>query len=136
MPISAVLDTNVLISGLLFPKSLPSTLLDAVVEPRFELILSEYILEEVEQVLSRIPGVSVTTRQAALRFLVEISQMVTPVEGSWKVRDPNDRPILGTAVAGKADYLVTGDKDILVLREVGSTRVVTVRAFASALHFE
>lgn len=136
MPPGAVLDTNVLISGLLFPKSLPSILLDAAVDTRFESILSDYILEEVEQVLSRIPGVSVTTRHAALRSLVEVSRIVTPVEGGWKVRDPNDRPILGTAVAGRADYLVTGDKDILVLREVESTRIVTVRAFASTLHLD
>lgn len=131
MTASAVLDTNVLVSGLLFPNGVPSRLLDSAIERKFEMVLSDYILEEVDEVLSRVPGVPMITRHTAVKVLIESCRMVIPAEGTWAVRDPEDLPIVGTAVAGRVDYLVTGDKDLLSIRKVNPVLIVTPRSFAS-----
>ena len=136
MAASAVLDTNVLVSGLLFPNGLPSRLLDSAIERQFEMVLSDYILEEVDEVLSRIPGVPITTRHAAVKVLMDSCRLVIPAKGAWAVRDPKDLPIVGTAVAGQVDYLVTGDKDLLSLRKVATVLIVTPRSFASIMAVE
>lgn len=48
--------------------------------------------------------------------------------------DPDDNPLLAMAIAGEADYLVSGDKrDVLVLKKVGKTRIITARRFLTIL---
>jgi putative PIN family toxin of toxin-antitoxin system len=100
------------------------------------MVLSDYILEEVDEVLSRIPGVPITTRHTAVKVLMESCRMVIPAEGTWEVRDSEDLPIVGTAVAGQVDYLVTGDKDLLSVQKVDTVLIVTPRSFASIVAVE
>jgi putative PIN family toxin of toxin-antitoxin system len=132
--IRAVLDTNVLVSAFIRPQSPPGRLLAGLAgEPAFELILSPGILDEVGRAL-RYPGVrnriSASDAEIELR-LAMLDTLSTPVAGQVEVvgvaRDPDDDQVLAAAIEGCADYLVTGDQDLLTLGEYEGIRIVTPR---------
>lgn len=113
-----VLDTNVLVSGLAYPGSVPGRIVAAWRQGGLEVALSRYILDELVRVLPRLPRIRMTS--AEIRDLADsfmfLADIVEP-EGAHDVnlRDPADQPVLLTLLAAKADYLVTGDKDLLAL---------------------
>ena len=115
-----VLDTNVLVSALAYPESLPGRILNAWREGEVELVLSRYILDEMVRVLPRLPRIMMTAaeiRDLADSFLF-LAEIVEPsAEADEALRDPSDQLVLGTLRAAHADYLVTGDKDLLTLGE-------------------
>jgi putative PIN family toxin of toxin-antitoxin system len=115
-----VLDTNVLVSALAYPGSIPGCILSAWREGEVDLVLSRYILDEMVRVLPRLPRVTLTAaeiRDLADSFLF-MAEIVDPSpETDETLRDPADQPVLGTLRAAQADYLVTGDKDLLALGE-------------------
>ena len=125
-----VLDTNVLVSGLAYPGSVPGRIVTAWRQGGVEVALSRYILDELTRVLPRLPRVDLTPAQVrdmadSLMFLADI---VEPEDGhEAALRDPADQPVLQTLIAAKADYLVTGDKDLLALAD--RYAVVTPAAF-------
>jgi len=129
MRLLAVLDTNVLVSALLEPRGLPARLLDQAVDGAFLLALSDYILGELDDVLGRLGEVEPATRRDARRLLDRVSRRVRPLSGSWSPRDAKDNPVVGTAVAAMADYLVTGDRPLLDLGPVSGVEIVSVRKF-------
>lgn len=113
-----VLDTNVLVSGLAYPGSVPGKIVAAWRQGGLEVVLSHYILDELQRVLPRLSRISLTT--AELRDLIDsllfLAEVIDPAEATDpELRDPADQPVLMTLVAGRADYLVTGDKDLLAL---------------------
>jgi putative PIN family toxin of toxin-antitoxin system len=113
-----VLDTNVLVSGLAYPGSVPGRIVTAWRQGGLEVVPSRYILDELVRVLRRLPRVQLTA--AEIRDLADsfvfLADVVEP-RGAEDVdlRDPADQPVLLTLQAAKADYLVTGDKDLLAL---------------------
>ena len=127
----AVLDTNVLISALAFPGSKPDQVLQRVRRGEVELFLSPFILAEFERILR--DKFRFTKRQTDERVAV-IRRMATLVEPTERialvVAKDDDNRILECAVAARADYLVTGDKEhLLPLRSIGATQIVTHTAF-------
>jgi len=113
-----VLDTNVLVSGLAYPASVPGRIVAAWRQGGLEVVLSRYIIDELARVLPRLPRVRLTPeeiRDLADSLMFE-ADMVEP-EGAQdaSLRDPADQPVLLTLLAARADYLVTGDKDLLAL---------------------
>jgi putative PIN family toxin of toxin-antitoxin system len=60
----------------------------------------------------------------------------SPPSTGLEVRDPKDTPFLAAALAGRADYLVTGDQDLLAAKDVVATRIVTVAEFAREFDIE
>ena len=113
-----VLDTNVLVSGLAYPGSVPGRIVATWRQGGLDVVLSHYILDELARVLPRLPRIGMTSGEIrdlvdSLMFLVDI---VEP-EGvqAAELRDPADQPVLLTLQAGRADYLMTGDKDLLAL---------------------
>jgi putative PIN family toxin of toxin-antitoxin system len=119
-PVRVVLDTNVLVSGLAYPTSIPGQILSAWRRGGVDLVLSRYILDEMIRVLPRLSRVSMTTAEIrdlsdSFLFMAEIVEPST--EGDEALRDEADQAILGTWQAAKADYLVTGDKDLLALAD-------------------
>jgi len=115
-----VLDTNVIVSGLAYPDSPPGRLMAAWRSGQIELVTSRYILDEVARVLPKVSRGRLT--QSEVLDLVDSFRFTTNVVEPIAVDDPdlrdtNDAPILGTFLSGKADWLVTGDKDLLALTE-------------------
>lgn len=116
--IRVVLDTNVLVSGLAYPGSIPGRIVAAWHQGALEVVLSHYILEELTRVLPRLPRIhmSPTEIQDLVDSLLFLADIVEP-EGlpEKALRDPADQPVLQTLLASQAQYLLTGDKDLLVL---------------------
>ena len=125
-----VLDTNVLISGLAYPGGIPGRILSVWQQGGLGVVLSKYILDEMIRVL---PRLSRNKRSPAeIRDLADSFMFVAEiVEPSAKVdealRDKAEQAVLGTLLAAQADYLITGDKDLLALAE--RYPIVTPAAF-------
>jgi putative PIN family toxin of toxin-antitoxin system len=127
------LDTNVLISAFLFDGN-ERRVLELAIEGKYELVLSNWILFELRKVLTRME-VPVRTMWAYLVRLRTISKVLRPAVKNLenKIRDPSDRRVAGTAVAGACDYLVTGDKELLELAEIGNIKIIRSRRLLSIL---
>lgn len=132
-PLRAVIDTNVWISGLLTRSGPPARVREAFQAGRFTLVTSAPLLDELAAVLHR-PRLrdhyGVTPRDAA-EYVALLRQraVLVPVDGNLRLcRDPDDDLLVETAIAGRAQALVTGDGDLLrdaqvrdVLRRHGVT---------------
>ena len=104
-----MLDTNVLISALLFP----GTKMDAMMNYIFtnhQLVLSSYVVDELKNVVRRkFPG-----KEMIINKLLSFEYVYTPgsmESGLFNIRDIKDYPVLYTAIIEDVDILVTGDKD-------------------------
>ena len=117
--ISIVLDTNVLLSGTAYPNSIPGKIIGAWKNGGVDVMLSHYILDELQRVLPRLNHRLEWSHQDiqdfidSLAFLADIVEPLTTNE--QKLRDEADQPVLGTLLASRANYLITGDKDLLAL---------------------
>jgi putative PIN family toxin of toxin-antitoxin system len=137
MPVRAVLDTNVLVSGLVAEEGAPRRILDAWLEGHFILVTSLYLVEELTHVLSyprivqrlRLDEEEVAAILAALLSKAELAPGHLHLPGV--TRDPKDDAVVACAGEGEADYIVSGDQDLLVLGE--HEGVVTPRQFAELL---
>ena len=132
-----VLDTNVLLSGLMYPSSIPGRVVEAWVGARFELVLSYAQLTEIARTLAypkirKVTGWDQARIDAFLRQLLLRAQLVDtqgqPIEVA---ADPSDSPILASLTLSGADLLVSGDSDLLALRE--RFAIVTPAEFAAQL---
>lgn len=115
-----VIDTNVLVSGLAYPASVPGRIVTAWRQGGMDAVLSHYILDEMVRVLPRLPRVTLTA--AEIRDLADsfmfLADMVEPAgTPDGDLRDPADQPVLLTLLASGAHYLITGDKDLLALAD-------------------
>lgn len=128
-----VIDTNILVSALLAGTSLPAHLVVLWREGRFDLLTSADQLDELMRV-TRYPKIRERlTPSLAGRLVNELRDVAAVVQNLPTVAvctDPYDNYLLAIAVAGAADFLVTGDKrDLLGLKLYESTRIITVRDF-------
>ena len=124
-----VLDTNVFVSALLKRSSVPGQILQAWRDGRYDLLVSDPLYEELSNVLRRRKIKAYLEPELARRLLELIRDYATWVEvahvPSRAVRDPKDLMVLGTALGGKARFVVTGDEDLLVLRSFRGIRILT-----------
>ena len=132
-----VVDTNVLVSALLAGSSLPAHLVDLWREGRFDLLTAAAQLDELTRV-TRYPKIRERLAPALAGRLVndlrELAVVVERLPAVTVCADPCDNYLLAMAVAGGADFLVTGDKhDLLGLGLHEGTRILTVREFL-AMH--
>lgn len=120
--IRAVLDTNVIVSGVLNPEGGPGKVLQAALEgQRFQMVTSLPILAEVGEVLRR-PRIArrhgAVERDIAL-LLVRLFSVSLVTEGTMSpevvVEDPTDNMFLAAATEGDAGYIVSGDRHLLQL---------------------
>lgn len=114
-----VLDTNVLLSGLAYPASVPGRIVAAWRNGALEVVLSPFILDELRRVLPRLSarhGLSDAEMEDLVDCLAFEAELVEPSPDlEPALTDPHDQPVLGTLRAAQADYLVTGDKALLNL---------------------
>jgi putative PIN family toxin of toxin-antitoxin system len=115
-----VLDTNVLVSGLAYPASIPGKIIGEWRRGGLDVVLSLYILDELTRVLPKLPKIRLDA--AEIRELVEelrfLADVVDPnPELDANLRDEKDQQVLATLRVSKAQYLITGDKDLLALAE-------------------
>lgn len=118
-----VLDTNVLLSGIAYPASVPGKILGAWRHGALEVVLSGFILDELRRVLPRLShrhGLSTAEIEDLVDILSIQAEVIEPaphIEST--LTDLNDQPVLGTLIAAleqtHADALLTGDKALLAL---------------------
>ncbi len=120
-----VLDTNVLLSGIAYPASVPGKIMAAWRHGSVNVLLSPYILDELRRVLPRLAHRHSLTL-AEIEDLVDVlsiqAEVIEPLPGiEPDLRDVADQPVLGTLLAALktsgADYLITGDKDLLAIAD-------------------
>ena len=125
-----VLDTNILLSALLTRGTPPDLLYQAWRRGDFELVSSAAQIEEVVRVLGyphlreRVRGTEAAILVDGLKNLATLAEYLPDIQIS---RDADDDKILATALAGQADYLVSGDKDLLSLPETCGVKIITPR---------
>ena len=133
-----VIDTNLFISALILPNSRPGLLVNLWKKGKFELASSVPMIEELEVVLERpkyqdIYRIKPDEREKLLKLLKIRMKILTNVsKPKVVVRDVKDIIVLATAIDSLADYLITGDKDLLVLKdkkELGKLKILTATEF-------
>jgi hypothetical protein len=126
-----VLDANVIISALLFKKSLPRQALDKARKQGI-VLMSRSIWLEINEVLARAKFdkyISIKERQL---FLLAFEQTVRFIEIQETInacRDPKDNKYLELAVSGKAECIVSGDRNLLILHPFQGISIITVAQF-------
>jgi putative PIN family toxin of toxin-antitoxin system len=109
-----VLDTNVWVSGFAFPEGPPGRIVEAVRTGEVRAHASWALAEEIVDVLGRpsIRELGITPRMT-IEALFLLSPLLPDVEGPVPGRDAGDARVVSSAIASAADFLVTGDKDLL-----------------------
>ena len=124
-----VLDTNVVVSGLLSPKGAPAAILDSATSERFRCFVSESVIEEYSEVLAR-DYLHIDPNRAArfIRALRAVAVLVRPQGKVVVTRDPDDDKVVECAVEAGADFIITGNTRDFPAKFRG-VRVVTPRDF-------
>jgi len=129
----AVLDTNIYISGLLFPKGNPRSILTRAESGEFLIFTSAAIQAETERILLEKFRLSQEEVAFACGKLWRFSLVVEAAVKVEACDDPDDDKVLECALAAKADYIVSGDNDLLRLVAFQGIPIVRVRAFLDLL---
>jgi len=129
-----VLDTNVLVSGI-FWRGSPHRILELWIQKKLFLIVTEDILHEYDLVLRRFSFKDISVCEHWLNLIIRNSGIVIPVPLENLCRDPADQKFLEAAVAAKADYLISGDKDLLILQEILGIPIVSASRFVGQIKY-
>lgn len=129
--LKVVLDSNILISALIFGGK-PSEVLTAGFGDRYYLVTSSFISEEVVRGLVKL-GHTLIEAETLVEAYESAAKLATIKNITPLSRDPKDDPILATAQHGSADYIVTGDKDLLVLEHYGKCKILKPADFLMLL---
>ncbi len=137
--IRAVLDTNVIVSGILTEKGAPAKILKAWFEDRFHLVTSGTILEELRRIL-RYPKISRRhgwSDAQVLEFVEDVTGLAILVPGELRLavvsEDPSDDRYLECAVEGEAGDVVSGDRHLVRLAQYEGVEILSPRAFLNVL---
>ncbi|MFZ1087240.1 MAG: putative toxin-antitoxin system toxin component, PIN family [Terracidiphilus sp.] len=125
-----VLDTNIVLSGFLWNGS-PHHLWTAVQQGAVELFTSEALRDELQDVLSRpkcakrLCEIGLTAVEL-LNLYATVASLIEPATVTRLAPDPDDDVVIATAIAAKADFIVTGDKPLLSVEVFEGGRIVSV----------
>ncbi len=123
--VRVVLDTNILVSGLLH-NGKPRRLLELAVQGKIEIVSSVEMIEELGEVLSREKfGLRKEEQAIMLDFVIRVSR-ITVLKSKFKAvkEDPDDDTVINTAYDGNADYIVSGDGKVLGLKQFGKILIM------------
>ena len=140
-PLRVVLDANVIISALIRPDSMPGRILRVAVDgTTMRLVTSNPLFDELRAALEypRLQRYLKMSKPDKEAFVILLEPIADPVRVTDRpapaiCRDPDDEPYLQTALAGRADYIVSGDGDLLDLKVVEHIPIVTPADFERIL---
>ena len=124
-----VFDSNIFISAFVVPKSQAEKAIFKVIDENVSLMISKEIISEVLRVLA---GKFKREKEALSRTAVYLSDIAGIVRSNRKIKVLKDEPdnrILECAVAGKADLIVTGDKEMLRLKEFEGIKIISLKEY-------
>ncbi|MBL7662379.1 putative toxin-antitoxin system toxin component, PIN family [bacterium] len=123
-----ILDVNVIVAAFA-ARGLCSEIF-AVVISNHDLIISTQLLAEIKRTLEKKVGLKNPMLGDVLSYLSDVSHILTPQPLEAKAcRDKSDLHVLGLALVAKANLIVAGDKDLLVLKKFKQTKILNPREF-------
>lgn len=132
---TVVLDTNTVISALFWPRSTPRRCLAGLARRWYEVAVSAEVFAEYEAIAAEFqPRFPACNSAAALAWLRLNARWFEPAPlGRRRSRDPKDDPFLACAMAARAQFIVTGDTDLLSLGKPLGIEMVTPARFPAWL---
>lgn len=124
-----VFDTSIFISALVIPGRMAEKAVSRIIEGRDELVISPDIIKEVLSVLSSKFGREREALSHVAVTLLGLGELVRPDQRVRVLRDEPDNRILECAAFGKADLIVTGDKEMLRLKEYMGVKIASLRDY-------
>ena len=124
-----VFDTNIFISAFVIPNSKAEQAIIKIIEGSDTLLLSKEIVGEILSVLSTKFHRDREAISHVALYLSELARIVKPTRKIRLFKDDPDNRILECAVSGKADVIVTGDKEILKLGEYEGIRIISLKEY-------
>jgi len=124
-----VFDTNIFISAFVIPGSLAEKAVSRIIEGRDELVISPDIIKEALSVLSAKFGREREALSHLAVTLLELGELVRLDQRVRVFKDEPDNRILECAAFGKADLIVTGDKEMLRLKEYMGVKIKSLREY-------
>ncbi|MEG4116624.1 putative toxin-antitoxin system toxin component, PIN family [Microcoleus sp. N9_B4] len=129
-----VIDTNILVSAAIAGRKPASVISWVINQPDYEWVVSEEILAEYQEVLSR-PKLKLTDVQKE-RWLNLIQGSTKLIDVSIEIdfpRDQKDAKFIACALSANADFLITGDRDFTEVQSLGNTLIISVSMFAESI---
>ena len=124
-----VIDTNVLVSGVFFG-GFPRKILSSVVDQKITACATAEIINEYEEIVQEmIERKQGHIDRAILTPLINAMEIIEPITHLEICRDPDDNKFLGCAKDSQALYIVSGDKDLLVIEEYENIQIMTAKEF-------
>ena len=128
-----VLDTNIIVSALIAPAGKPAAIIDAWLDGKFTLLTCAAHVDELRATLQKPRVAELVKPHKAGRLVNQVKKLAEDIDPLPRVKrspDPTDDFLLALSEAGKADYLVTGDKSgLLALGRHKGTQIVSARRF-------
>lgn len=125
-----IIDTNLWISFLIGKRL--HFLKDMITSGKIKLIFASEQILEIQMVTQR-PKVSIHFHEEDVNRMLRFIRIVGEIHVIKSIpaicRDPKDDFLLGLAIQSKADYLITGDKDLLAIKKIGTTKIIPVSQF-------
>jgi uncharacterized protein len=131
-----VLDTNVFLSGFIFGGNC-DRILRMAMKYRFNLLISPSIILEIREKLETKFKADKERVETNLKAMFKVADLICPNESekiTSKLNDKDYEKILRATKTGKADFIVTGDKHLLVLKRFGQTKIVTPSQFLDLIY--
>ncbi|MBF0433078.1 MAG: putative toxin-antitoxin system toxin component, PIN family [Fibrobacteria bacterium] len=128
-----VLDTNVLVSGI-FWGGMPYQILELWAKQKIEVFVTPEILLEYNDVMAQL-GSKEKNKSVEywLQFIHERCTLIHPRHEVTLCRDPDDDKFISCALSARASFIVSGDKDLLTLKEVEKVEIITPGAFVKRM---
>jgi len=123
----SVVDTNVFVSAIILPHSVPRRAVDLALD-RGVVLFSQSTMDELKEVLTRAQFDRYAEREERLWFLAQIervAELVPIIQLVRECRDPTDDKFLEVALNGRADVIITGDEDLLAVHPWRGVEIIT-----------
>jgi len=124
-----VFDTNIFISALVIPGGQAEKAILRITEGKDALLISKPIIGEILSVLSRKFGRDSEALSRVAVFLSDLATIVNPAKRIHVLEDEADNRVIECAVSGRADAIVTGDKEMLDLKEYLRIRIISLKEY-------
>ncbi len=130
--LQVILDTNIIVSAIVF-RGKPRQIYDFALNEKFKAVISPILISELTEILSKKFLLSVAELNLIEHEIKELFKIVHPKESISIARDVDDNHVLEAALAGKCEYVITGDADLLDIKNFRGITIVTPHSFLNDL---
>lgn len=128
-----VLDTNVFISAFIYSGRQCRKIFSAWIDGQYELVISDYIIQEFCRIATKKFDFRPHELAPILTLWSQFAFVAEPIEIYIPGVDQSDLPIFGTALSGRAEAIVTGDKALLRVKQIRTVSILSLQACVDLL---